>query len=191
MKFWTVQSKEVIEIIEKEGIYYPDVKKSRYANYNKIMFSFYSSLLDDYNHVNQSEYSGMVFAFAKFDKFNNHGINHFEDYEDFCDFVELKSDVVGDMWKCFPADCQILEINATNDFNPLYIDFNDFQILMPTPNGNANIFFDPGAEYRDELKEGVRKGRFVYSRYACGLIQAHIPYIKKEDVKGVYPFFAL
>lgn len=31
MKFWTIQSKEVMDIIDNEGIYYPDNHKSRYA----------------------------------------------------------------------------------------------------------------------------------------------------------------
>lgn len=32
MKVWTIQSQEVVDQINRDGVYYPDFSKSRYLN---------------------------------------------------------------------------------------------------------------------------------------------------------------
>lgn len=42
MKFWTVQTKDVIEIIQEKGVYQPDFNNSRYLHINKNLSDLYS-----------------------------------------------------------------------------------------------------------------------------------------------------
>ena len=44
-----------------------------------------------------------------------------------------------------------------------------------------------------ELAESIKQnGIFQMTpNYACGLIQAHLPYIKKENIANVYPLFEI
>ncbi len=65
MKFWTIQSKEVMDIIESENAYYPDFSKSRYVLNDKPMNSLYSFVLNSFNSVNHESYKGVVFTFVK------------------------------------------------------------------------------------------------------------------------------
>lgn len=189
MKFWTIQSKKVMDIIESEGAYYPDFAKSRYILNDKHMNSLYSFVLDSFNSVNHESYKGLVFSFVKL---YNHNVVTFSDYNEFTSFIKKKKDIVGHMWSCFSKSSKILEIDLIDNFNPLYIDFNDYQIIMPIDPMIEKIFGNPGVEYKDILMSNMKNGVFQMTpNYACGLIQAHLPYIKKENIFNVYPFFEI
>lgn len=196
MKFWTVQSNEVFDIIEKEGIYYPDFNKSRYNDESmKLVYSF---LLNSFNIVNNLSCTGLVFSFVKFG-FNVPTI--FDDFSDFSSFIKSKSDIVRYMWCSFSKDSKILEIEIEDNFNPLYIDFNDFQILMPKNLETIKkiefykllgIKVDIGEEYEPILRDNLEKGIFYKTvKHSCGLIQAHLPCIKRENILSVNPLFTV
>ncbi|MDO5296524.1 MAG: hypothetical protein Q4F00_07835 [bacterium] len=198
MRYWTVQSNEVIQIIENDGVYYPDFRKSRYSASNKSMKVLYTFMLKSFNSVNKSSYKGLIFTFVKF---NNNGVTSFNDIEDFTSFISSKSYIVKNMWDCFSKNSQILEIDMEHTLNPLFIDINDYQIIMPeiTP-GMAKLLGIP-QEYvkahankfsniKQKLMLSLQNGDFVMtSNYSCNLIQAHLPYIKKEDICNKYPLF--
>ena len=90
-----------------------------------------------------------------------------------------KKDVVVYFWNKFKNDDSvILELEYQESFNPIFIDVNDFQFLMPPvdlhpllPYTNLDI---------DKLYESINKGVCISSKYPSYLIQAHLPYIKKR-----------
>lgn len=189
MKFWTIQSKEVMDIIESKNTYYPDFSKSRYVLNDKPMNSLYSFVLNSFNSVNHESYKGIVFSFAKL---NNNSIVAFNNYNEFSSYIKQKKDIVGHMWSCFSKSSKILEIDLIDDFNPLYVDFNDYQIIMPIDPMIEKLFGNPGGEYKDILMSNLQNGIIQMTpNYDCGLIQAHLPYIKKENIANVYPFFEI
>ena len=84
-----------------------------------------------------------------------------------------------------------LEIELGNEFNDLALSFNDFQYIMPSPVNE--ILFDPYT-YKincDKIRSNIEKGIIMSSGDSYDLIQSHLPYIKKSDIKNVYKIFEL
>jgi hypothetical protein len=72
-------------------------------------------------------------------------------------------------------------------FFPIYIDINDFQAVMP-----PLIEIPPYTEAEFErILERLKRGVFQTSIFPSGLIQAHLPFIKKEDVIGIFDVFPI
>ena len=63
MKYWTVQSQEVLEIIEKEGAYYPVFAKSQYNKQYKELYNF---MLKSFNNINNTNCDGCMDGFVDF-----------------------------------------------------------------------------------------------------------------------------
>lgn len=61
MRFWTVQSQEVLQIIEKEDIYYPKFTMSQYY---KQYYELYDFMLKSFNRVNNFNCEGLIYAFC-------------------------------------------------------------------------------------------------------------------------------
>ena len=98
------------------------------------------------------------------------------------------------MWDEFlKNNCIILEleIELGNEFNDLALSFNDFQYIMPSPVNET--LFDPYIYKRncDKIRSNIEKGIIMSSGEDYDLIQSHLPYIKKSDIKNVYKIFEL
>lgn len=187
MKYWTIQKKSVLNKIEKEGVYYPEFSKSDYIKENKNLAEIFNLVLGSFNSINHSNQSGLIFAFLYSD---NKDIFHFNSIDSFKILIQSKKDVVVYFWNKFKNDDSvILELEYQESFNPIFIDVNDFQFLMPPvdlhpllPYTNLDI---------DKLYESINKGVFISSKYPSYLIQAHLPYIKKENIVGIHSMFSL
>ena len=104
----------------------------------------------------------------------NHLIYPISNIEGFRYFININKDKIVYLWDEFlKNNCIILEleIELGNEFNDLALSFNDFQYIMPSPVNET--LFDP----------------YIYKRN--DLIQSHLPYIKKSDIKNVYKIFEL
>lgn len=81
----------------------------------------------------------------------------------------------------------IIELDYEDDFNPLFIDMNDFQYLMPP--------FIPIYPYTKEsisrILTDIRMGRITISEFPSEVMQAHLPYIEKKNLVSIYPLFDL
>ena len=76
---------------------------------------------------------------------------------------------------------------ALTSVNPLLIDLNDFQFLMPPIQ-----YFPPYTEKSvDRICTDLEKGQIRQSEFPSYVIQAHIPYIAPRDLVNVYPLFEL
>ena len=185
MKFWTIQTKRVIEIIEEEGIYQPDFNCSRYLEINAKLVDLYSIILQSFNQINEMNLSGIVYAFAKLEEDRICSINSIEE---FMKFIKSKRSVINGFWKQLDKDNSvIMELDYEGGFNPIFIDINDFQFLMPpimmlypyTPDSIKRILTD------------IRMGQITTSELQSNVIQAHLPYIEKKNMVNVYPLFDL
>lgn len=185
MKFWTVQSKNVMEIVRHEGLYLPDFNRSLYLNKeNPGALELYYLILDSFNRQNNLKLKGLSFSFAQSYKDSIYPIPNFED---FILFIHEHKNAIGSLWKQLcKNDVEILELEYQNNFNPIFIDINDFQYLMPPvifdlPPYNK-FFFDMIVS---DLKDGICRE----SIFPSNVIQAHLPYIATENVINVYNMF--
>lgn len=196
MKFWTIQTKSVIEIIQKEGAYQPNFGSSRYLKTNKKLNDLYSVILQSFNQINKKNLPGIVYAFAKS---NNNTINSIETFDEFKKFINKNKQVIFGFWKALDKNNSIIiELDYEDNFNPIFIDINDFQSLMPENKksqdltqfmkqlGIPNLFTEDSKEI---ILNNIKKGQFGISKLPSNVIQAHLPYIEKKNVINTYPVF--
>ena len=74
---------------------------------------------------------------------------------------------------------------ALTSVNPLLIDLNDFQFLMPP----IQYFPSYTEKSVDRICTDLEKGQIRQSEFPSYVIQAHIPYIAPGDLVNVYPLF--
>lgn len=185
MKFWTVQSKNVMDIIQKEGIYQPDFHNSRYLKTNKELSDLYSAILQSFNQINETDLPGIMYAFARSEY---DGIYSIETIEEFKEFIKSNRVVINGFWKQLNKDqFVIMELEYEDSFNPIFIDINDFQFLMPPvmilpPYTNESIY---------RILNDIRHGQISVSEFQSNAIQAHLPHIEKKNIAAIYPVFTL
>ena len=185
IKFWTVQKKSVMDEVEEKGIFYPDFSKSTFVSENKGLADLYQFLLTNYNRVNACDYNGLIFSFMRM-----HGdeVTFFNNYDSFKAGIIENREKIESMWKKFiEMDAVVVEIEMETHFNPFLIDINNWQFLMPP------VIALPPYQSGDfnTIVDWLRNGTFGRGYYDPTLMQAHIPYIKKDDVVAVYPMFSL
>lgn len=185
MKFWTIQNKGVIEIIQKEEIYQPDFGRSRYLRLNKNLNDLYRVILQSFNRINEKELPGIVYAFAKSDSNRIYSIETIEEFEE---FIKNKQAVIDGFWKQLDKDNSvIIELDYEKNFNPIFIDINDFQFLMP-----PIMLLPPYTEESiSRILNDINQGQITVSEFQSNVIQAHLPYIEKRNVVNTYPVFSL
>lgn len=182
MRFWTVQSISVLETLQTEGMYQPDFSKSRYLEMNPSLTGIYDFLLDSFFRVNGFGLPGLIFAFAKCDGQN---IAPFDDINDFYRYIGARKNAIASLWKHFPQKSMVLELDLPIKFNPLWVDINDFQFLMP-PVITAPPY-TPDSEQR--ILEDISTGQPTLSEFPSGIMQGHLPCIKKNCLVAAYPFY--
>ena len=185
MKFWTVQKITVADTVNKFGVFSPDFSKSDYVAMNPELKSLYDVILSSFNKVNNVMFAGLIFSFMTSD---NKKIYSIPDIYSFYDLINEKKPVIKSLWENLCSnDTVILELDYSKEFNPIYIDVNDFQFLMP-PITIIPPYTDNDIQY---LLEDINNGIIRPSVFPSGLIQAHLPYIKSENITNIYPMFKL
>ena len=61
MRFWTIQSTSVIEILRQKGFYQPDFSISRFLMKNPPLAELYRFVLNCYNQVNHARLPGLTY----------------------------------------------------------------------------------------------------------------------------------
>lgn len=185
MKFWTIQNKRVIEIINKEGIYKPDFSYSGYLEEIEELRDLYSLILKAFNDINDSDLSGVVFSFAKCE---DNWIKPIETIVEFKEFIKSKHAVIASYWNHIDkANSVLIELEFEEDFNPIFIDINDFQFLMPP----IMLMYPYTEESINRIIRSIMTGRITVSEFPSNVIQAHLPYIEKKNVVNIYPLFEI
>jgi hypothetical protein len=186
MKFWTIQTKDVVEHILENGVYQPNFDRSRYLQANESLAVLYSVILQSFNEINHTDLPGVVFSFAKNDNNTIYSIDSIEEFEE---FIKNKRNVLGSYWLHLDKENSvILELDYEDySFNPIFIDLNDFQFLMPPFMVLPPYTEDSAAR----IVDNILQGRISISEFPSYVIQAHLPYIEKSNVVNIYPVFDL
>ncbi len=180
MKFWTLQRREVVATVLKNGIYQPVFQKSTYLQAMPHLAPLYDLVLDSFNSVNGATLPGLIFAFLYGD---NQNVREFQDVSDFLMAVRQHIDAIESLWKyAREADMRIVELDYSGNFNPIPIDINDFQFLMPP------VVFPPPYTMKDfgRLVDNLSRGVIEVSPFPGWFIQAHLPWIRRENLTSVY-----
>ena len=188
MRYFSVQKRVVIDSVQRTGgVYQPDFAKSDYLRSIPDLAPLYRLFLESFNRLNGTDLPGLVFGFhSAMD--NDGSIRPFAGYDEFKRDVRRARAAVGSLWRHFSEqDVVVAELDYEQPFNPLYIDINDFQFLMPPimcmpPYEEADI---------DRLVWAVERGIAMASPLPSGLVQACMPCIAPENIVGVYPMFSL
>ena len=182
---WTVQKRAALNTCLTYGYFCPDFEKSDYLSRIPDLKYLYDMLLEAYNNMNSETLKGLVFSFCLEE---NGRISSFTNYEQFKWYITQNRSVVQSLWKSFEAmDCVILKLRLRQTNNPLYIDFNNFQLLMPP----ITILPPYTEDYFKNLVYKWTSGQYVKGILNSGLVQAHLPALVKEDLLGVYPMFTI
>lgn len=215
MKFFTIQSSRIIDSIKKED-YYPDFTFSEFpllSDTVELLVAFhglYFQLLTSFNQINQSKYRGLAFAFT-----GDSTETSPKDINQFVEYINNNSETVGSfisLLKDKEENYSVAEIEyAENEFNPLLIDYNDWQYLMPSyDEENDEITSQVRKQLRQmamvrifqsmldkEYSPQILRSPYPVQNWPKPLIdpsvsqscrQAHVPYIKKSNLVNTYPF---
>ena len=182
MKFWTIQNKKIKAVIERAGVYQPDFKYSKYPKMDERWCPLYNYVLQSYNEIHKKNYPGLIFAFAKSD--NNKEISEYDNIESFRKHIFQKRISIYSILDDFDEKNDALfELEYSDDINPLFIDINDFQEIK------APIEFNSSYSTYDNIIEillSIKYGFFIPSKLPSGIIQAHLPNIRRNNIIGEY-----
>ena len=185
--FWTVQKLDVVTVLLQQGFYQPAFAYSDYVGENEKLSDLYGFMLNAYNRVNNTEYPGLIFTFLEGGE--DGYVYDFKSYELFRDFIRKHSLPIKSLWKNLASKNTVVMCieREVSDKNLLLIDINDFQYMMPPV-----LQVPPYSEgFYNFLVQNIAVGNKVQSVNPSGVLQAHIPYIKAEEVVGLYPMFEL
>ena len=137
MKYWTLQRRFVLDLIDNKQCYQPDFSKSEYLAFNRNLTGLYDLILNAFNNVNKIKLSGIVFSFATIKNEEIVGISNVDRFKKFFE-TKYKEGVLDTLYKHYvPEDMVILELEYDDNFNPIFLDYNDFQFLSK-PNIDAS-----------------------------------------------------
>lgn len=81
----------------------------------------------------------------------------------------------------------VVELEYPAPFNPLFIDINDFQFLMPP----IMVIPPYTAQSARQIAADLQRDEISRSEFPGGVIQAHLPCIRQENVCNLYRLFEL
>lgn len=181
MKIWTVQKREIAQHVMTGGFYQPDFSKSAYMHSIPDLHKLYNIVLDTFNNVNYTNLPGVIFGFFGF---ANNKMFEIRNIEDFYELILSNRNVVNSLWKHYLKDNYVvLELEVDEPFlNPLNIDLNDFQFLMPP----FMPMFPYSEQDADRILYNFQRGVVGPSLLPSNLMQVHIPNLKTKYVKDAY-----
>lgn len=185
MKFWTVQRKEVVDIVLEHDIYQPHFLHSEYPRAIADLDKLYDLVLNSFNSVNNSNLPGLIFSYSGTD---GNTIFEISDMNHFYQIIQENKPSLQSLWNyLFTEDTVILELNYDSDpFNPLFVNINDFQFMMPPLMTELPPYSEADVE---RIYHSIQNGQPTRAPLFSGLMQAHLPYIKKENILEVHNTF--
>lgn len=183
--------KKIVDYINSGNVYYSSFQYSDFLyrdqeyGYNELK-ELYNFVLSSYNALTNRELQGLIFAFLGSD---NYKLIQISDYYAFHKSISDSFYAVETFWnEMRKKDCVILELeyDVTELIAFLPIDINDFQFLMPRP---QDMFPYNVEEDVPRLLKNLSDNQWYPSKFPSYLVQAHLPYISKDNLVNVYPIF--
>lgn len=186
MRYWTIQDIGVLDQIQSNGVYLPDFSKSAYLKSMPNLKELYDYILNSFNNINFCDIQGLVFSFVVPVDVNNTGDAR---CLEFYKMIKDRKLVIESLWNTLASKNSVLiEIEMEEQFlNPLYIDMNDFQLIMP-PVSALPPYTDKDIS---EIIINISKGICTKSKFPGHLLQAHLPYISANDIAGTYKVLSM
>lgn len=199
MVFWTIQHKKVIDVLNDQGEYYPNFKKSPQLHRNT-----YNKLLGIFNDLNGSSYEGLIFCIAKDGR--TKGSLTFKDEAEFFNYMKLRPGVLQSLnngtFTLLDNEHLLCRVE-TNKFDKLFlclVDFWNFIMMIPDEEGTSlsrdsyemcrpfnPIFVNIAYEDFVELAwKKMRERTVLRPLMSSTILQATIPYLEKDMLKGTY-----
>ena len=199
MVYWTIQHKKVIDILNGQGEYFPNFAMSPQTHRD-----VYDRLLYTFNEINGTSYNGLVFCIAK--DCRTKGSLSFEDEVEFFNYMMARSGVLqalnNGFYTLLDNDHLLCRIE-TGKFDNLYlclVDFWNFIMMMPDEaaarvsrdNYEMCRLFNPIFEniaYADFVElswKMMRERAILRPLMSSTILQATIPYLEKDMLKGTY-----
>ncbi len=177
MYFWTVQHKDVVDILLKNKSYYPDFNYSVNTAAGADMRALYPFLLKYYNKLNNGSFEGLLFGF---------NLHKLDDVYDLYNYL-TSNPTVSLAFKFWSSDYCILKIKIDKPYNLLPIDFNDFiklDIWLTKDSYRIKALGLNESEINrllNNLSNGVIQPKHP------SFTQIHLPYVDINNIEGVYP----
>ncbi|EDT15838.1 hypothetical protein QYZ59_15520 [Clostridium perfringens] len=178
MHFWTVQHKDVVNILLKEKIYNPDFNYTKNSAAGSDIRVVYPKFLNCFNFINHSTLPGIIFGFKLSDNCEvtdlyNYLINnlHISTAHNFCN-----------------EDYCILKLQLNDNINLLPIDFYDFTklaIWVTQNNSNSISLLELDSNEFNRILDNLSKG--IVAPKHRSFTQIHYSHININDIVGVYP----
>lgn len=186
MYLWTVQRKEVIKTLIEEQEYYPDFSKSTgYGDMKHI----YPALLENFNTLNKSSFSGFIFGF-----FGASGCSNFLTIEEVYAYLLEHLDVTA-AFNFWTPDYAFLQFETKANISIMPIDFNDvvkLNIGKTKDIPRIRYLYDSIQDFNTDIYNIVtymNSGRCNPYTRLRSFIEGHYPYLKVSEIVGVHPNF--
>ena len=192
MNIWTIQKKEIIDMVKSGSTWYPDKNKEG-VNDLELCYEAATEIINDLNHTN---YKGTVFTMAKSDG------SHFSSAEELKEEFEKNGTLLGFIsknGKDLRCDGNLLvRLHYQDDINPAALDISAFTALSDYLTLGINAFFQPRIMF-DARKSGMlpmEKMKEVYTAWKNGqkpillfntcstILQLHYGFIAPENLTG-------
>lgn len=182
---WSIQKTSVVEQALNEGLYQPDFKKSTFVKQNPQLLALYDLLVTGFNVHNHVHVPGVIFGFFRTD---GQQVYEIRSIEEFGEFLYRNRPVMKALLESYDGrDYEIVMLDYPDNVQPLFIDINDFQYIMP-----PEVVVPPFTENDvDRIKYQLITNQPGVSRLPTEVIQGHFANIRRENIVGRYTFQAL
>lgn len=193
MVYWTIQHKDVIDIINEQGVYYPDFEKSP-----QVHCAIYEKLLRIFNEINKTTYKGLIFCIAK-DVRTDKSLTFFDDAE-FFQYMRVRRNVLSALhngsYLLLDKEHVLCRVE-TDKFDQhclCIVDFwnyimmhgdcqDQYETLRLRIPALENVSYDAFVEMSWKK---MREGKMLRPLMSSTIFQANIPYIDSDMFKGTY-----
>lgn len=183
-KTWSIQKRTIIDSVMAGQTYVGMDSYSSFVTKNPDLINLYNHFTDSFNSVNNTKLPGLIYTF--YVSSNETGVVVINDYQEFKQIMKAKKPAIESLWRVLSRDdVVVVELEYEITFNPIFIDINDFQALIP-PVTNSPPYSN---DILNEIIDNVRQGTISASVFPSHLIQGNAPFIKKENILGVYDMF--
>ncbi len=193
MVYWTIQHKDVIDVLNKQGTYYPDFEKSP-----QVHRETYDRLLRIFNEFNKTEYKGLIFCIAKdgrtdksltfqneadfseymksrplvLDALNNGAYTLLDDNHLLC---RVETDKFDKQWLCIVDFWNYIMMDGTSQFQ--------YEMCRPSNPSLENVSYEDFVELAWKMMRECKMFRPLMSNT---IFQFNIPYIEQDMLKETY-----
>ncbi|EGT3601608.1 hypothetical protein ACV3RS_15685 [Clostridium perfringens] len=177
MYFWTIQHKDVIDMLLKNKVYYPDFKYSMNSAAGLDMRAIYPRLLNCFNTVNSSVLNGVLFGFE---------LSNLSEVTDLYHYLTSNPNI-STCFNFWSKEYCILKLKINDTVNLLPIDFYDFikLTIWITQNTSSISLLELNQCEIERISSNLSQG-IVAPRFKS-FTQIHYSHININDIVGVYP----